>query len=45
MEHSTEATFYCFVDPMDPLIENGWIRVEKHVSIEEDMPSKRRQLE
>ena len=48
MKYSTEATFYCFADPVDPLIENGWKCVpvaEKHVSTENDLPAKRRQLE
>lgn len=48
MKYSTEATFYCFADPVDPLIENGWKCVpvaEKHVSAEDDIPAKRRQLE
>lgn len=24
MKYSTSATYYCFADPVDPLIDNGW---------------------
>lgn len=48
IKYLTEATLYCFADPVDPVIENRWKCApvaKKHVSIEGDIPVKRKQVE